>query len=74
MNYRIIFNSYYNGYYLKDTDLQKVKLLFMVKRKNQKKHEFLIDLLNKLQNVINDFDTIYNILVQFENEREKGKK
>ena len=74
MKYRVIFNPYNNGYYLKNYELQKIKLLFMAKRKNQKKYEMLNNFLSKIQNVINDFDTIYNILVQFENEREKGKK
>ena len=69
--YKIIFYSGDIVDYLKDVDLQKVKILFFVKRKNQKQHELLNNILNKVQNVINDFDTIYKILVQFENEKEK---
>ena len=70
--YKIIFYNGTNGYYLKDTELQKVKILFTVKRKNQKQHEFLNIVLKALENVLNDdFDTIYNILLQFENEKEK---
>ena len=68
--YRIIFYSGTNGYYLKDTINDKIKLLFTVKRKNQKQHELLNAILKALENVLNDdFDTIYNILVQFENEK-----
>ena len=70
--YKIIFYNGTNGYYLKDLKNNKIKLLFMVKRKNQKQYELLNTVLKALENVLNDdFDTIYNILVQFENEKEK---
>lgn len=70
--YKIIFYNGTNGYYLKDLKNNKIKLLFMVKRKNQKQYELLNTVLKALENVLNDdFDTIYNILLQFENEKEK---
>jgi len=68
--YKIIFYNGTNGYYLKDLKNNKIKLLFMVKRKNQKQYELLNTVLKALENVLNDdFDTIYNILVQFEKEK-----